>query len=318
MLEEKKIYIGVDVSKTTLDVFILPIQKYMQFNNDSDGIKKLVSKVQQLFTDALIVMEATGGYEAPLSQAMSQASMNVCVINPRQIRDFAKATGRLAKTDKVDAEIIALFANKIEPKPNVVYNEHQQKMVSHNTRRRQLIDMIVAEKNRLDKATSEQTKSIKRVLKLLEKELALIEKTQEQLLNQDESLVEKKTILKSIKGIGLVTATAILCELPEIGTLTPKQIAALAGVAPFNRDSGALKGKRTIWGGRAPVRTALYMPILSAVKHNPQIRAFYQRLCLVGKSKMTALIASMRKLLIIMNALIRKKQSWNIQQIELS
>ncbi|MDP3268625.1 MAG: IS110 family transposase [Legionella sp.] len=318
MLQEEKIYIGIDVSKTKLDVFILPNKKYMQFTNDVCGIEKLLNKVQQLFSNALLVMEATGGYEAPLSHELSKANLKVCVVNPRQIRDFAKAAGRLAKTDKVDAEIIALFAMKLEPKPNIFYNEQQQKMVANNTRRRQLIDMIIAEKNRLDKASSEQKESIERVLEILEKELALIEQTQEQLLNQDESLVEKKNILHSIKGIGLITATAMLCELPELGTLTPKQIAALAGLAPFNRDSGTLKGKRTIWGGRASVRTALYMPTIVAIKYNPQIQVFYHRLCLAGKSKMTALIACMRKLLIIMNAMIRKKQCWIFEQMQLS
>lgn len=199
MLQEEKIYIGIDVSKATLDVFILPNKKYMQFTNNACGIQKLLSKIQQLFLDALIVMESTGGYEAPLSQQLSKSNLKVCVVNPRQIRDFAKAIGRLAKTDKVDAEIIALFAAKMEPKPNIVYNEQQQKMVSNNARRRQLIDMIIAEKNRLDKATPEQRESIQRVLEVLEKELALIEQNQERILNRDESLIEKKTILEVSK-----------------------------------------------------------------------------------------------------------------------
>ena len=318
MHQSEKIYLGIDVSKAHLDVFILPTKKYMQFSNDGCGIEKLLKKVEQLFPDALIVMESTGGYEAPLSQALSQAHLNVCVVNPRQIRDFAKAAGTLAKTDKVDAQIIALFASKLEPRPNVVYDEQQQKMVANNTRRRQLIAMIIAEKNRLDKATLEQTQSIKRVLEVLENELAQVEQAQEQLLEQDEMLIEKKRILKSIKGIGLVTAIAMLCELPELGALTHKQIAALAGVAPFNRDSGTLKGKRTIWGGRASVRTALYMPTLVAIKHNPQIRDFYERLLKAGKGKMTAVIACMRKLLIIMNAMIRNKQAWIGQKNQLS
>lgn len=317
MFQEEKIYIGIDVSKTVLDVFTLPNRKYMQFTNDASGISKLLSKMQ-LFVDALIVMESTGGYEAPLSQELSKANLKVCVVNPRQIRDFAKATGRLAKTDKIDAEVIAQYAKKIEPQPNCVYNEQQNKICAHNTRRRQLIDMIIAEKNRLDKATPEQKESIGRVLDVLEEELKRIEQTQEKLINQDDSMIEKKRILNSIKGVGQVTAIAMLSELPELGTLTPKQVAALAGLAPFNRDSGTLKGKRTIWGGRASVRTALYMPTLVAIKHNPQIRAFYERLCLKGKSKMTAVIASMRKLLIIMNALIRKNECWYFEQMQLS
>lgn len=317
MVNQEKIYIGIDVSKATLDIFILPNKKYMQFSNDAEGIQKFLNKVR-LFSNTLIVMESTGGYESLVSQELSKAHVNTCVINPRQIRDFAKAAGRLAKTDKVDAQIIALFASKMEPKPNVVYNEKQQKMLASNVRRRQLIDMIVAEKNRFDKATAEQKESIQRVLKILEQELALIEANQEQLIAHDNLLTEKKEILNSIKGIGLVTATAMLCELPELGSLSSKQIAALAGLAPFNRDSGTLKGKRTIWGGRASVRTALYMPTLVAIKHNPQIKAFYQRLCQAGKLKMTALIACMRKLLIIMNAMIRTNQHWKSELIQLS
>jgi len=317
MLQEEKIHIGIDVSKATLDIFILPNKKHMQFSNDAEGIQKLLTKMK-LFANSLIVMESTGGYEAPVSRELSKANLNVCVINPRQIRDFAKALGRLAKTDKVDAEVIALFSSKMEPPPNIFYNEKQQTMVANNTRRRQLIDMIIAEKNRLDKASPEQAESIERILEALEKELTHIETLQKQILSQDETLKEKKELLTSIKGIGQITATALLCELPELGTLTPKQIASLAGLAPFNRDSGTLKGKRTIWGGRASVRIALYMPTIVAIKYNPQIRAFYQRLCLAGKAKMTALIACMRKLLIIMNALIRKEECWIFEQNQLS
>lgn len=317
MYQEEKIYIGIDVSKATLDIYILPQKKYMQFSNDLEGIKKLVNKAK-LFTNVLVIMESTGGYEAPVSRALCQENLDVCVINPRQIRDFAKASGKLAKTDKVDAQMIALFGMKMEPLPNIVYNEKQHTLAANNARRRQLIDMIVSEKNRLDKATPEQAESIQRVLEVLEKELKLIEETQEQLLRHDETLKNKKEILTSIKGVGEITATAMLCELPELGTLTPKQIASLAGLAPFNRDSGTLKGKRTIWGGRASVRVALYMPTLVAIKYNPQIQAFYQRLCLAGKTKMTALIACMRKLLVIMNAMIRKQECWMFEQIQLS
>lgn len=317
MLQEEKIYIGIDVSKTNLDVFILPKRKYMQFGNNAADIQRLIAKVK-LFSNALVVLESTGGYEVPVSNALSKEHLKVGVINPRQIRDFAKASGRLAKTDKVDAEIIALFASKMEPQPNVVYDEKQQAIAANNARRRQLIDMIIAEKNRLDKAAPEQEKSIQRILDVLENELEHIEAIQKQYVSLDETLKEKKTILTSIKGIGDITATAMLCELPELGTLTSKQVASLAGLAPFNRDSGTLKGKRTIWGGRASVRNALYMPTLVAIKHNPQLREFYQRLCGAGKAKMTALIACMRKLLVIMNAMIKKKQCWVFEQNQLS
>jgi transposase len=309
---EKKIHIGIDVSKATLDIYILPHTKLMQFNNSKEGVKKLVKKMA-LFSNALIVMESTGGYESLASRELSKANLKVCVSNPRQIRDFAKALGRLAKTDRLDAEVIALFAQKVEPQPNVIYDETQYGLQANNSRRRQLLGMVIAEKNRLDKATTEQTQSIQRVLEVLEEELRLIEASQAHLLNEEESLREKKKLLMSIKGVGEITATALLCELPEIGLLSTKQIASLAGLAPFNRDSGTLKGKRTTWGGRAPVRTALYMPTLSAIKNNPQIRDFYQRLCLAGKEKMCAVIACMRKLLIIMNAMVKKNQSWILE-----
>ncbi len=317
MSTEKKIYIGIDVSKAILDVFILPNKKHMQFSNDVQGIEKLIKKIR-LFPNALVVMESTGGYETRLSHALCLAFFDVCVMNPRQIRDFAKALGKLAKTDKIDAEIIALFASKMEPKANVVFNEAQQELSANNARRRQLIDMITAEKNRLDKTTPGQTDSIRRVLEVLEKELSTINETLEKQIANDAVCSEKKKLLSSIKGVGAITATSIICELPELGSLGAKQIAALAGLAPFNRDSGTLKGKRTIWGGRASVRNALYMATLVAIKHNAQIRLFYQRLCSFGKAKKTAIIACMRKLLIIMNAMIRKNELWVQPEPQLS
>ncbi|MBA2652913.1 MAG: IS110 family transposase [Tatlockia sp.] len=310
MLKEDKIYIGVDVSKAMLDIFVLPTRKYMQFKNNEAGIQKLVKKVA-LFSNALVVMESTGGYEQPLAYALSETKANVCVMNPRQIRDFAKALGKLAKTDKIDAEMIALFASKIEPQPQIMLNKDQKQLTNNNARRQQLIDMITMEKNRLDKASPELRESIQRILDVLQNELERIDSVQESLIEDNPDYSHKKKILSSIKGIGAITATSILSVFPELGQLQSKQIAALAGLAPFNRDSGTLKGKRTIWGGRASVRKALYMPVLVAVRHNLTIRAFYQRLCNAGKPKMTAIIACMRKLLIIMNTMIKKNQFWS-------
>ena len=317
MCEEKKIHIGVDVSKAFLDIFILPKRKYMQFKNNNQDIKRLIEKLR-LFPDALVVMESTGGYEKLLAFSLCDASIDVCIINPRQVRDFAKAVGQLAKTDKIDAEMIALFASKIEPKANIFYNKEQQNLSSNNARRRQLIEMIKMEKNRLDKASTEQKKSILRVLDVLEKELETINVAQEKLLEDDSDFSQKTKILKSIKGVGAITAASVLSELPELGSLEARQIAALAGVAPFNRDSGTLKGKRTVWGGRDSVRNALYMATLVATKHNPKIKLFYLRLCEAGKAKKTAIIACMRKLLIIMNAMIRKNQLWLDVPVQLS
>jgi transposase len=315
MSKEEKIYIGIDVSKAVLDVFILPSKKYMQFDNNETGIKKLVSKIK-LFSNSLVVLESTGGYETPIAYALSEVEVETCMINPRQIRDFAKAMGQLAKTDKIDAEMIALFASKIEPKANVSINKAQRALHHNNARRQQLIDMITMEKNRLDKAPPEQRESIKRILEALEKELALVNKSQLSLISEDETYSQKMAILTSIKGVGEVTAVGVLAELPELGALPSKAISALAGVAPFNRDSGTLRGKRTIYGGRASVRKALYMATLVATKFNPAIKAFYQRLCMRGKAKKTAIIACMRKLLVCMNAMIKNNQFWNKKNLD--
>lgn len=309
MFQKEKVYIGVDVSKAMLDVFILPSRKYMQFENDATGIQKLSRKIK-MFSSSLVVLESTGGYETELAYALSESNIETCVINPRQIRDFARAMGQLAKTDKIDAETIALFASKIEPKANVSINQTQRDLNRNNSRRQQLIDMITMEKNRLDKAAPEQRESIKRVLEVLEKELELVNEAQLSLVSSDEASSKKMEILTSIKGVGTVTAMSLLAELPELGTINSKAISSLAGVAPFNRDSGTLKGKRTIYGGRASVRRALYMATLVATKFNPTIKAFYQRLCAMGKAKKTALIACMRKLLVCMNAMVKNNQTW--------
>lgn len=308
--EAQKVYIGIDVSKSTLDVFILPGNKHMQFKNEPSGIQKLAKKLN-MFPDALIVMEATGGYEKPSAYALFKAGLKVCIMNPRQIRDFAKALGKLAKTDKIDAYVIALFASKIEPRPNVSYDEDNIELSDNSARRRQLVDMIIMEKNRLDKATAEQTASIARVLEVLEVELKIINGAQEKIITNNPVFSEKKKILESVKGIGAVTAANLLSEIPELGSIGSKQIASLAGLAPFNRDSGTLKGIRTIWGGRASVRCALYMSVLVAIKHNARIKCFYERLCLAGKEKKVAITACMHKLLIIINAMIKSGQCWD-------
>lgn len=303
-------YIGIDVSKAVLDLFILPINKHMQFKNDSSGIKKLIKKIN-LFSSPFIVMEATGGYEKPVAHALNRAKFRVAVVNPRQIRDFAKALGKLAKTDRIDSQIIALFAQKIQPNTTVFCELEQQDLSENNARRRQLIDMITMEKNRLDKASDSQKKSIKRVLKTLEKELELINQAQSEAIQKNPSYAQKGKILQSITGVGPIVATGIISDLPELGSLNSKEIAALAGLAPYNRDSGNMRGKRTTWGGRASVRCILYMATLSAMRYNPQIKAFYERLCNAGKLKKVAMVACMRKLLIIMNAMIKSNQPWH-------
>lgn len=311
-IQDGKCYIGIDVSKAILDVYVLPFKKYMQFNNDTKGIQKLTKKLKS-FPQASIVMEATGGYEKPIAQSLQKAGLSVSVVNPRPIRDFAKALGKLAKTDRIDAEVIALFAEKMQPQANITYNENQQKLTELNARRRQIIDMIMMEKNRLDKASNELKKSIQRIIKALEKELQAINEALENSIQNDAGYAQKNALLKSIKGVGSVVAAGIIAGLPELGSVSPKQISALAGLAPYNRDSGTLRGKRTIWGGRASVRTTLYMATLVATKHNPQIKSFYERLCSAGKQKKVAITACMHKLLIIMNAMIKHNESWRTE-----
>jgi transposase len=305
----QKCYVGMDVSKTILDVYILPDKKYMQFKNDTKGIQKLVGKLK-FFSHAFIVMEATGGYEKLAAQSLQKADLSVSVVNPRLLRDFAKALGKLAKTDRIDAEVIALFGEKMQPQANGIYNENQQKLADLHARRRQIIEMITMEKNRLDKASGDLKKSIQRIIKALEKELTAINDALEKSIQKDDGYAQKNRLLKSIKGVGPVVAAGIIAELPEIGNLRAKQISALAGLAPYNRDSGTLRGKRTIWGGRASVRATLYMATLVATRYNPQIKNFYERLCNAGKKKKVALTACMHKLLIIMNAMIKQGELW--------
>jgi transposase len=309
LAEVEKSYIGIDVSKSILDVYILPCKKYMQFKNDTKGIKRLVSKMKS-FSPVIILMEATGGYEKSVAQSLSTNELPVAVMNPRQIRDFAKALGKLAKTDEIDAETIALFAEKIQPKANVMCNENQQQLAEVNARRRQLVEMITMEKNRLDKASKALKPSIQRIIKALEKELESINEALQISIQADAECVRKNDLLKSIKGVGPTIAASIIADLPELGQASGKQISALAGLAPYNRDSGTLRGKRTIGGGRASVRCSLFMATLTAIRYNAQIKSFYQRLCSTGKQKKVALTACMHKLLLIMNAMIKHDESW--------
>jgi transposase len=305
----EKRYIGVDVSKDRLDVFILPDKDYLQFESTTSGIQKLLKKAQG-FSDVLITMESTGGYEKPLAHTLAKANLAVAILNPRQVRDLARSKGRLAKTDRIDAEIIALFALDNKPAANVNYDENQQKLAKYTARRRQLVDMIIMEKNRLDKSSPDIKKAIQKTIKFLEKQLEQIDQALETAIHANPEYAHKNEILQSVKGIGSVAASVLIAELPELGQLNAKQIAALVGLAPMNHDSGRLKGKRAIKGGRASVRRTLYMGTIVATQHNPVIRAFYQRLCSAGKKKKLALIACMRKLLVIMNAMIKSNQSW--------
>lgn len=307
---EKKIYVGIDVSKDTMEVAVHGDGQHWSFPNDEGGISKIVSKFREL-TPALVVLEATGGFEVPLAAELGIAKIPTAVINPRQIRDFAKSVGMLAKTDILDARIIARFAATVQPTPHPIPGIEAQELGAITARRRQIVNMITAEKNRLSTASKTVKPRIRAHINWLEKELNDVNRNLRQKVQDSPIWQEKDKLMQSVPGVGPNLSITILAELPELGTLNRKQIAALVGVAPLNRDSGTLRGKRTIWGGRATVRTALYMAALSAKRYNPVIRRFYERLCAAGKPKKVALTACMRKLLTILNAMLKYGTRWD-------
>jgi transposase len=270
----------------------------------------LVSRLQGL-KPVLIVVEATGGLEQPLVAALQVAALPVAVVNPRQARDFAKATGRLAKTDQLDADNLAHFAQAVEPEPRRLPDEQTQALAAILTRRRQLIEMLTAERNRLKSAPTVTAERIAKHLAWLESELAEVDHDLHHHLNQSEPWQAKADLLQSTPGVGPITTFTLLAELPELGHLNRKQIAALVGVAPLNNDSGQQRGRRRIWGGRATVRSTLYMATLTAIQHNPLIKAFYNRLVQAGKPKKVALTAAARKLLTILNVMVKNNSPWN-------
>lgn len=305
-----QIYVGIDVSKTKLDSATRPTRQQWQNDNDPAGISELVSRLQEL-KPVLIVLEATGGLEQPLVAALQVAELPVAVVNPRQTRDFAKASGQLAKTDQLDADNLAHFAQAVQPEARRLPDEQTQALAALLTRRRQLIEMMTAERNRLKSALTLTSERITKHIEWLQSELAEIDQDLGQQLQQSQPWQAKADVLQSTPGIGPITTYTLLAELPELGQLNRKQIAALVGVAPLNNDSGQKRGRRTIWGGRACVRTCLYMATLTAVRHNPTIKAFYQHLLEAGKPKKVALTAALRKLLTILNTMVKNNSPWN-------
>lgn len=304
-------YVGIDISKRYFDVYSLPNSQQHHFENDNKGIRQCLRMLIDL-RPKLIVMESTGGYEVALASELYIAGLAVAVVNPRQIRDFARAIGQIAKTDKIDAKVIARYCSAVEPPAKGVINSKSMRLKSLVARREQLVHMHDAESNRKDHAVDKDiAHSIKVILKSIEREIARTEKQICAQIGRDEQLKRKADIVDSAPGIGSTTAFMLVTRLPELGTLNRRQIAALVGVAPMNRDSGAFRGKRMTGGGRRNVRTALFMPTLVAIRHNPVIREFYQRLLSLGKTKMTAVIAAMRKLLTILNAMVAKNEFWN-------
>ena len=309
-MEKEKVYVGIDVAKASMDVAVHRSEKRWSFTNDDREIAQAVSCLQEL-APALVVLEATGGIELPLVAGLIAAGLPVVVANPRQIRDFAKATGKLAKTDAIDARVIAHFAAAVKPTPHPLPDEQAQEFADALARRRQVVEMITAERNRLSSARNKAVRRhIKDHIAWLERELVDTDNDLRRSVKESPVWREKDNLLRSVPGVGPVLSATLLADLPELGTLNRRQIAALVGVAPLNRDSGNLRGKRTCWGGRAKVRAVLYMATLVATRHNAIIRAFYQHLCAAGKDKKVALTACMRKLLTILNAMIKHRTPW--------
>ena len=307
---EREIFVGIDVSKDRLDVHVLPSNEAFSVARDAEGLASLTQRLRSL-PAALIVLEATGGFEQVVAATLAGAGLPVVVINPRQIRDFARALGRLAKTDRIDAQIIALFAHKVQPPLRPVPDEQARMLDELVTRRRQVIEMIVAEGNRLKQASASRLKQrIERHRSVLQDELTEIERDLDDTIRGTPIWRETEELLQSVPGVGPATARTLIAELPELGKLDRRKIAALVGVAPFNRDSGAMRGRRMIGGGRAGIRATLYMAALVATRCNVEIKAFYKRLREVGKRPKVAIVACMRKLLTILNAIVRDRTPW--------
>ena len=302
-------YVGVDVSKDLLDVKVLSSNEFQQFSNDDAGIKKLIKFLKKV-DPVLIVFESTGGLEMPAVSSLIENNLPVVIINPRQVRDFAKATGRLAKTDSIDADTIARFARDIRPEVRPIKDEYAQLLSALNARRRQIVDMLVAEKNRLYTAPKPNKKSIQKHIQWLERSLEDINKDIDKTIKKSPTWRENAKILQSFRGVGPIVSASLLCDLPELGTLNRKKIATLVGVAPLNCDSGRFRGRRRIKGGRANVRRKLYMAAVASIRHNPMMKDFYNRLIDAGKPPKLALTACMRKILTILNAMMKNRTYW--------
>jgi len=308
-------FVGIDVAKAQLDIALRPSGERWSVPNDTPGVTMLVDRMQTL-QPALIVLEATGGLERMVTSALATAGLPVVVVNPRQVRDFARATGQLAKTDALDARALAHCADVIRPAPRPLPDAQTQELRALLGRRQQLIGIRTAEQNRLGGVSARLTQAIEAHITWLNERLATLDNDLETLLRASPLWRDNDDLLQSAKGIGPVCARTLLLELPELGTLTRQEIAALVGVAPLNCDSGTLRGRRMIWGGRAHVRTVLDMSTLVATRFNPQIKAFYERLLAAGKVKKVALTACMRKFLTILNAMLKHRTPWQPQEVQ--
>lgn len=306
------LFVGIDVAKDSLDVHVRPTGEIFRVAHDDAGLAQLTERVTAL-RPTLVALEATGGYEVTVAAALASAQLPVAVINPRQIRDFARATGQLAKTDALDARVIAAFAEAIRPAAQALPDEQARTLGELVTRRRQLVDMYGAELNRRRLVRDRQVQQqLAAHLRWLEQALVDLERDLQQTIRATPVWREAEDLLRSVPGIGPVTAFTLLADLPELGRLPRRQIAALVGVAPVNRDSGTRRGRRTVSGGRADVRRVLYMATVSAIRRNPRIGAFYQRLRASGHPANVAITAAMRKLITMLNAILRDRRPWQL------
>ena len=309
-MEGTEVFVGIDVSKDWLDVAELPPGKESRVAYKRKHLKKLIEEMARLHPSR-IILEATGGYEVEIAAALSDAGLPVCVINPRQSRDFAKATGELAKTDRVDARVLAEFGRALRPSVRPLASADARQLREILDRRGQILEMLLAEKNRLQRTESKTViTSLQSHIRYLNRQLEKVEAALSNLIKASPAWQEDIDLLTSVPGVGQLTAANLTIMLPEIGSLGRKQIAKLVGVAPLSRDSGRSRGSRSIWGGRAQVRRTLYMSTLVATRYNPVISVLYTRLIERGKPKKVAIVACMRKLLIICNAMLRDRSSW--------
>ena len=309
-INDSQTFAGIDISAARLDVAVLPQNQGQQFNNDGPGLSQLVAFLESLSPSG-VVLEATGGLETAVAAALELADIPAAIINPRQARDFARATGKLAKTDAIDALVLARFAQAVQPPARPLADAQTRELRSLVERRRQLVEMLTAERNRCRTASASVRPKLDQHIQWLEASLSDIDGDLDRLIRSTPIWRVRQDLLRSVPGVGPVLCANLIASLPELGSLSRERIAALVGVAPLNRDSGAFRGRRKVWGGRSNVRAALYMATLVATRHNLPIRDFYQRLCAAGKPKKVALTACMRKLLTILNAMLKHQAAWN-------
>jgi transposase len=310
MIEE--VFVGIDIAQDQLDVHVLPGNTHVTFTNDAEGITSLITRLQGE-RPAVIVMEASGGYEIALAAELGAARLPLAIVNPRQVRDFARGIGKLAKTDAIDAYVLARFAQTTRPTAKALATEDEKQLKELVTRRQQLVDSRAAEKNRLHRAHTERVRnSIRAIITALDEQLKDIDGDTKRLIRKSPLWREKENLLRTCKSVGPVTANALIAKLPELGQVNNQKITCLVGLAPLNKDSGKLRGKRMISGGRADVRASLYMAALSAIKHNPVIKPFYERLTKAGKPFKVAMVACMRKILVILNSMMKTKRPFEV------